>query len=273
MAHFFRDEIEIVLKVASASAMILDEMSGGEFVIQTKESSRDIVTEVDTRVEDEIRTLLKGSPHSIVGEERADTKGTGDYTWYLDPIDGTTNFVSKIPLFSTSIGLASRDSFHVGAVILPAMKELYFVNEQGAYLNAKKLEVGQADLKESLVAGAFSGTVGDPDYRSREHLLFGKINDQSRGCLRLGSASVNLCYAAANRLQACYGIRNKMWDVAGGIAIALAAGCKVYVERFPDTNEINYVVGNENVADVIADLVNGHELGSLKLISNERGLA
>jgi myo-inositol-1(or 4)-monophosphatase len=262
-------ESKLALKAVSAGAEILDR-EYKEIPFKTKESPRDIVTELDVVIEEKIREILKETEYQIIGEEiksgnHSDVSLKGG-VWVIDPIDGTSNFVSSLPIYSISVGFMFDSKFSVGAVIVPAQKELYFtMGSQSSFLNNKTLRVSSGDLGHSLIAVSFSGRANDEKARTREYAVFGKLNDMSRGCLRLGAASVNICYVAAGRLQCAYGISNKIWDVAGGLAIALRAGCKVYIEFVKGTNKINYAVGVNGVVDEIAKILRKEKLADLKL--------
>lgn len=265
-------EAELALKAAATSAELVESKFTGAAAVKTKESRRDVVTELDTIVERNIIDTLKTSGYDIVGEETAahGCRNTPPEkpTWFVDPIDGTANLVSSIPFYAISVGLVKMDDFLIGAVVLPAMKEIFFTfGDQGAFLNGARIRVKQAALEDSLIAASFSGGSDDDGRRKREFASFGEINDASRGCLRLGSASVNICYAAANRLQGAYGIHAKIWDVAGALAVASQAGCKIYVEWIEKTNLINYVAGAPRVADAIAKYVKKQELANVEEIS------
>jgi myo-inositol-1(or 4)-monophosphatase len=99
-----------------------------------------------------------------------------------------------------------------------------------------------------------------------EYELFGQLNDSTRGMLRTGSASINICYVAAGRLQSAYGINNRIWDVAGPLAIAQKAGADIYIEVRDNPSYVNYVAGVPGVADKIAKLLKEKDLADVKLI-------
>jgi len=262
-------ESELALRAVSSSADMLEETQIEGIAIRTKGNPRDIVTEIDIALEEKIRVILSSSGHHIIGEETfkdkfADVPSSGP-VWFIDPIDGTTNFISAIPYYSTCVGLVESSKFLVGAVAIPAFKEIYFtLGDEGSFRNGKALKVGTSDLTRSLVVAGFSGSPDNAETRKKEYELFGKINDSSRGCLRLGSASVNICNVTAGRLGAAYALSNKIWDVAGAISVAVQAGCRVYLERKGKVN-INYVVGAPGAADEIAE-----QLGKMNLAALER---
>ena len=265
-------ESELVLKAVSAGAKMLTQQKIEGLSVRSKGNPRDLVTELDVYIENQIKTMLGPSGYKILGEESVKEKDAADMgnepVWLIDPIDGTTNFVSSIPYHSVSVGLAVDSRFPVGAVAIPPLKELFFtMGEAGSYMNGKTLKAHHAKLENSLVVASFSGSSADKRSRSKEYEFFGNLNDISRGCLRLGSASVNICYAAAGRFNAAYGISNKIWDVAGALAVACLAGCRVYTERKSGSFMINYVAGAEGAADELAEMLRKNGLAKLVRIN------
>jgi myo-inositol-1(or 4)-monophosphatase len=266
----WHEESSIVLKAISSAASILEENSKSVITFNTKESNRDVVTELDLAIEEYLKKELSVSGHYIIGEETGVADNLDSLmkkpVWFLDPIDGTTNFISGIPLYCISAGLVADFDFVAGAVILPALKEIYFIAEGSAYMNGKSLKVHSCDLKNALTGMAFSGYSNDKKKRSKEYETFGQLNDLSRGCLRTGSAAINICYVAAGRLNAVLGIKNKIWDVAGAIAIAAAAGCHIYIEWIKDTPCINYIVGSPGASEELKLIITDQGLADLQLL-------
>ena len=265
-------ESELALKSVSTSAEIIEERWYEGLGHRTKGSWRDLVTELDIDIEKKIKEILGEIDYKIIGEES--TKGrkldidSQKPVWFVDPIDGTTNLVSSIPFYSTSVGLSVNSVFPVGAVAVPALKEIFFtLGDKGSFMNSRSLKVASADLKNSLISVGFSGDGQNNDKRKQEYDFFGMLNDKSRGCLRLGSAAVNACYVACGRLQATYAISNKIWDIAGGLAIAQAADCKVYIQWSAESPDISYVIGAPGVAEAIVDFIHSKKLAKLKPIA------
>ncbi|MFA5351397.1 MAG: inositol monophosphatase family protein [Candidatus Omnitrophota bacterium] len=262
-------ESRLALKAVSAGADMLDR-GYKEIPFRTKENSREIVTELDVIIEEKIRGILKETKHRVIGEEIKNSNYSGfpikGGVWVIDPIDGTSNFVSSLPIYSVSVGFMHNSKFSVGAVVIPAQKELFFtMGNQSSFMNNKTLRVDSGELEGALIAASFSSRASIGKSRIKEYEVFGKLNDMSRGCLRLGAASVNICYVAAGRLQCAYGISNKIWDVAGGLAIALRAGCKVYIEFIKGTSKVNYAVGVNGAVDEIASILKKERLADLEL--------
>lgn len=263
-------EAELALKAVSSSTELIEEAYPGGMAIATKGNPRDIVTAADVTIEEHITAILAASKHPVLGEEKSGSgtfKGAGGIFWAVDPIDGTTNFVSSIPLYAISVGLVDGKVFRIGAVSLPASKELYFTHgNDAAFRNGKRLAVRDAKLESSLLAAAFSSSRTDKEKRNIEFSVFGELNDSSRGCLRLGSAAVNICYVASGRLQCAYGVGNKIWDVAGALAVAGLAGAKVYLDMAAGSEEISYVVGAPGAADAVKEKLTAHGLGTFEIM-------
>ena len=229
-----------------------------DLATESKGNFRDIVTEADRAVERLIRDILAVTGFPMIGEEG---DGTSAFplshetpVWVVDPIDGTTNYANGLPTYCVSVGLCQGAAFLAGAVCLPKMGELFnTLGDDRAMLNGRFMTHKHKALKESLAAASFPAiSADDGGSHAAFYRLFGEIDGRTRGCLRTGSAAINLCYAAVGRLQAAYGLRAKIWDVAGGLAIARSAGCKMRVEPNAD-GTVNYVVGSTEAVEMIYD--------------------
>ena len=259
------EEFNLAMKSISTGLEIVDRKKN-DFSVQTKESLRDIVTNIDVEIEHRIKEILRDSPYKIIGEESFSNTQQMDWKnetfWAIDPIDGTTNMVAGIPFYCISLGLIEKSRFELGVVAVPAQEKLYFSFNGQAYSNNKKLQVKPVHFKESLNACAFSGKIYSEN-RHLEYDVFGSINDNTRGCLRTGSATINICYVAAGQLQSAYGINNRIWDVAAALAIAHHAGAQIYIEWKQDGSFINYAVGVPGVVEEIVKILNEKLLTNL----------
>ncbi|MEN9841249.1 MAG: hypothetical protein RL376_1049 [Verrucomicrobiota bacterium] len=224
---------ELLLQVSKLA------LGAGEIVMRhfaapiptTSKSSRiDIVTAADTEVEAFIvGELTRLFPeHHIVGEEGggqgAVAAGAASH-WFVDPIDGTVNFASKLPHFCTSIALATADRQPLlGVVYDPTRRELFTaVRGGGACLNGQPIRVTQtAELVDAVVTSGFPyDKHTNPDNNLREWAAF---LTRIRGERRLGSAALDLCYVAAGRLDGYWEKDLKTYDVMAGMLIAREAG-------------------------------------------------
>jgi myo-inositol-1(or 4)-monophosphatase len=249
-------ETRLALYAAIEGARIAIQ-SGTAPEIQAKESSRDIVTTVDIKVDKCINTILSESAYPILSEEAVARPvpdiESGQLYWVIDPIDGTANFVNGLEYFGVAIGLCRGMDFLVGAVCIPRIDQLYCtLDSSRALLNGRHLIHKHSGVSDALIAASFSGYFSNAHERAKEYTLFGKINNQTRGCLRLGSAAANICFTAAGRLQAAYGLNARLWDVAGAIAIAKGAGCAVLLAPSPyGPFRVDYIVGSRDVVTAI----------------------
>jgi myo-inositol-1(or 4)-monophosphatase len=189
-----------------------------------EKGSRDLVTEFDTRSEMLIRErLTRETPGvAIVGEEGGGT--ASGVTWYVDPLDGTMNFVHGHPFFCVSIGAVDADGPLCGAVVAPAIGlEWWGSRDAGAFRNGAPCRVSPTErLSESLLATGF------PPDRSKhpESNLptFNEVMQHVQGVRRCGSAAIDSCFVADGTYDGYWERALHTWDIAAGCAIALAAG-------------------------------------------------
>jgi myo-inositol-1(or 4)-monophosphatase len=200
-------------------------------VVEQKSSPTDSVTQYDRLAESLIvkRILSRFPDHAIVGEEGSRNAGEGVYQWIIDPLDGTTNFMHGIPIFSISIALYEREKPLVGVVYDPTRDECFTaVTNQGAFLkdksgNVRKLSVSHAQkLIHSLLATGFPYDCHtNPQNNIAEIETFVK---KAQGVLRLGSAALAVCYVASGRLEGYWEHKLSSWDVAASRLIVEEAG-------------------------------------------------
>ena len=194
----------------------------------TKSTATDLVTDLDRAAE---RLVVEGirdarPDDAIVGEEGTDREGTSGISWFIDPIDGTTNFVYNVPAWSTSVAAADADGALVGAVYVPAIGELFAAARgSGATLDREPIACsGLTELSRALVATGFSYR---PERRREQAAVVEHLIGDVRDIRRLGSAALDLCYVAAGRFDAYFETGLNAWDMAAGELIAREAGCRV----------------------------------------------
>ncbi|MDX2185393.1 MAG: inositol monophosphatase family protein [Opitutaceae bacterium] len=195
-----------------------------------KSSRIDVVTAADQEAEAVIVQALstRFPDHHIVGEEgggQGAPAGTAPYHWFVDPIDGTVNFASKVPHFCISIALATPAREPVLGVILdPTRNELFTATRGGgAFLNGNRIHVsGTLDLIDSVVASGFPyDKHTNPDNNLREWAAFLK---RIRGERRFGSAALDLAYVAAGRFDGYWEKGLKPYDSMAGVLLVREAG-------------------------------------------------
>ena len=168
------------------------------------------------------KELAKAFPdHGILGEEGAKKNSGHDFTWIIDPVDGTTNFAHGHPYFAVSIGLAYQGTPIIGVVYAPLLNELYTAAQgQGAYLNDKKIIVSATKkLQFSLLSTGFTYKRRGINLPNFEHFLY-----STQGIRRGGAASIDLCYVAAGRIDGYWELGLKPWDITAGVCILKEAG-------------------------------------------------
>jgi myo-inositol-1(or 4)-monophosphatase len=188
-----------------------------------------LVTEADQKVERFIaESLQKAFPtHGIVAEEGTLVPPKGNFTWMVDPLDGTTNYAHHFPLFSVSLALLEENKPVLGVIVVPLLKEeFYAVKGEGAFLNGKAIHVSEvSDLGKAFL------TTGVP-YSVRENVdfhlgLYRKFLLRAFAVRRGGSACIDLCYVACGRFDGYWEAGLQPWDAAAGILLVEEAGGKV----------------------------------------------
>jgi len=192
----------------------------------------DLVTQYDVETENYILGELKRyfPDHTLVGEESHKGGYDFDKAIYIDPIDGTTNFIHGIPHLAISIGVWESGLPVMAVVYNPILDEMFYATkDQGAYCNEKRLTVStQERLQQSLIATGFPYVKVDRGVEY--HWVIESMTSllpNIRDIRRLGAAAIDLCYLAEGRTDGFYEIDLKPWDVAGGILILLEAGGEV----------------------------------------------
>jgi myo-inositol-1(or 4)-monophosphatase len=199
--------------------------SAGHIDGDTKSSLTDVVTEFDRAAEDHIVGELRRlrPDDAIIGEEGTDDDGTSGYAWFLDPIDGTTNFVYDQPAWACSIGVALHGDMQAGAVFVPPLDEMFTAAlGAGATRDGQPITTSaQTDLSLALVGTGFGYRA---ETRRQQAVFLTGLITQVRDIRRLGSAAVDLCMVACGRLDAYYELHLNSWDAAAGELIAREAG-------------------------------------------------
>jgi myo-inositol-1(or 4)-monophosphatase len=194
----------------------------------------DLVTVADRTVEKLIHERLGEAfpEHGVFGEEGTRLRLGGEFRWFVDPLDGTTNFAHGFPHFCVSLGLEQRplglssteDGVLVAAVIYDPLLDELFTAERGhgAWLNGRRMQVSRnALLAESLVATGFPS---HKRHASPNIHFYQEFTLRSHGVRRAGSAALDLAYVAAGRLDAFWEFNLNTWDTAAGLLLVEEAG-------------------------------------------------
>lgn len=228
--------------------------------IDSKSSLTDSVTEMDRASEALlVEMLLEGrGEDAILGEEGADRAGTSGVRWVIDPIDGTTNYIYRIPMWSVSVGI-ELDGDSVGGVVhVPAIGETYLARDgQGAIgrTPSGEQQLRVTDIKElsmALVATGF-GYVGTR--RNSQAAVVRETLPRMRDIRRTGCASMDLCWLAAGRLDAYYERGLKPWDLCAGGVIAREAGARIEGLNGQAAGEDLVIAANPDLFPALHDLL------------------
>lgn len=203
--------------------------------IDTKYNSYDVVTRADKESEALIIGKIRESypGHSILAEESGEHDQPGHWRWVIDPLDGTTNYSSGLPIFCVSIALERDSESVVGVVYAPYLDEMYSaVKGKGATLNGRSISCSKkTSLAESVVSTGVP--VNRKDNPDNNVASMARVCLEVRGLRLLGSAAMDLCHTAAGYLDAYWELALHRWDVAAGSLIASEAGARVEYYR-PD---------------------------------------
>ncbi|TAJ15325.1 MAG: inositol monophosphatase [Planctomycetota bacterium] len=209
--------------------------------ITRKSSARDLVTRADVEAERAIVAAIRAAfpDHAIEAEEEVRDAADGRPRWFVDPLDGTTNFVHELPAFCASIALYADGAPQVAVVHAPRFSETFHATRGGgAWLEtahfgagaARRLSVSAASaLSESVVATGFPYKRNEMRAQGIEDNLgnFSRVFYEVRGLRRMGSAAIDLAYVAAGRFDAFWELHLSPHDVAAGALLVQEAGGEV----------------------------------------------
>lgn len=230
------DYLSVCLEAAHAGGQILLDW---QHRFSAKEKSRrDLVTEADVASQEAIRQILhKAFPnHDFLGEEDAADRvsrglpklGTrrSAFRWIVDPLDGTVNYVHRLPGYAVAIALQENTDLLVGVVFDPLSGDC-FIGQRGqpATLNGRAIATsGCRAAEQALIAVSFSSNV---PRGSIEITRFVEALHACQSVRRMGSAALNLCYVACGRLDAYWATSVAIWDVAAGLLVLKEAGGQI----------------------------------------------
>ncbi|MSQ52373.1 MAG: inositol monophosphatase [Betaproteobacteria bacterium] len=222
--------LTIAVKAARRAGTIINRAARDvDQVTVTRKRHNDFVTEVDRGAETAIIDVIRASypDHAILAEESgksAGVRGGAEYTWIIDPLDGTTNFIHGFPQYAVSIGVMYRQTLTHGVIYDSFKNELFHASRGGgAYLNDKRIRVSKRTrLADGLIGTGFPYSNMD----SLDHYLamFRAVVSQVAGVRRAGAAALDLAYVAAGRLDGFWELGLSPWDIAAGIIIIQEAG-------------------------------------------------
>jgi myo-inositol-1(or 4)-monophosphatase len=216
--------LETAAEIAREAGTLLAGYFERRVAIESK-GEFDLVTEADRASEKLIVERLRAHfpSHSIVAEEGGGIEAGSEYRWYVDPLDGTTNFAHSFPQFNVTMALEKAGELLVGVIFDPTRGELFAAERgSGAALNARRISVSKtASVSSSLLATGFASRKRHRDVNVH---FFYQLAMQSHGVRRPGAAALDLAYVASGRLDGFWEFSLNPWDVAAGVLLVREAG-------------------------------------------------
>jgi myo-inositol-1(or 4)-monophosphatase len=211
-------------KASDIMVRAFDRLDG--LVVEEK-SKNDYVSAVDRDCEAAIIEILHQAypSHGIIGEEHGESYSSDEYTWIVDPLDGTTNYVQGIPHFAVSIALRHGRTLEHGVIVDPLMNEEFVASRgKGAQLNGKRIRVRNRNrLDTALVASGLPPALVESAIEP--YTLMQRDCTAACGAMRRsGSAALDLAYVAAGRFDVFWEPGLKIWDMAAGVVLVREAG-------------------------------------------------
>lgn len=188
----------------------------------------DLVTIADRKSEALILERIRHQfpAHDVMGEEGTRIDSGSDYKWYVDPLDGTTNFAHGFPVFCVSLGVEYRGRRAAGVIYDPTRDEMFAAElDQGARLNGRPIHVSTT----SRLADCLVGT-GFPSHKRHKNpniYFYHQLTLRTHGVRRAGSAALDLCNVACGRFDGFWEFNLNPWDTVAGVLIAEEAGARV----------------------------------------------
>jgi myo-inositol-1(or 4)-monophosphatase len=256
--------LETAVEIAREAGALLATMFERRVAIETK-GEYDLVTEADRASERLVveRLSTHFPAHGIVAEEGGGHESASGYRWYVDPLDGTTNFAHSFPMFNVTLALEDSGELIAGVIFDPIRNELFAAERgSGAYLNNRRIRVSQTKrLSDSLLATGF------PSRKRHLNLnihFYHQLAMLTHGVRRCGSAAIDLAYVACGRLDGFWEFGLNPWDMAAGRLLVAEAGGKhsgmhgePHQLRGPDLLVDNGLIHDE-IVSLFAEVFRGH---------------
>lgn len=219
------EALVVALNACDQASVILKKYYGRLKAIDEKFQAG-LVSEADREAEDAIKAVIFSAfpNHQILGEETGlSGQAPAAPLWLIDPLDGTTNYVHRVPFFCTSIGLEINGELMIGVVDAPMLGTRYHaISGRGAFLNGEPIRISErTKVSDGLFATGFSSHDNTLDEQLE---LLSVVIRQARGIRRLGAAALDLCLVAEGVFDGFWEKNLKPWDTAAGVLIAREAG-------------------------------------------------
>ncbi|MCF8262178.1 MAG: inositol monophosphatase [Melioribacteraceae bacterium] len=251
--------IQQVKQIALEAGEIIRDGFGKNISFEYKTNESNLVTEIDKKAEAAIINFIKKEfpDHSILAEESGAEQKESEFTWVIDPLDGTTNFAHGLPIFSVSIGI-ERGGETIYGVVYDVMRDVCYSAEKGkgAFANDRKITVNDNDnLNHSLLVTGFPYNISEnPSGAFEKFVSFLKV---ARGVRRLGSAAIDFCYVAEGAFDGFWEVSLNPWDVSAGILIVREAGGMVtdFSMKEINSSSIQFLASNGKIHKSMVEIL------------------
>lgn len=251
--------INKVINIAKEAGEVIRDGFRENISIEFKTGENNLVTNIDKAAEKIILYFIKKEypAHSVIAEESGTDIKSSEFTWVVDPLDGTTNFAHGLPIFGVSIGVQKNNQTIIG-VIYDVMRDVVYSAEKGSgsYENDKKISVSNnSNLNKGVLVTGFPYDLENVDNAVK---IFGKFLVKTRGVRRLGSAAIDMCYVASGVFDGFWEEDLHPWDVCAGMLLVEEAGGKVsnFKDKPIDIFSNQFLTTNGLVHNAMVDVIN-----------------
>ncbi|MEO8096670.1 MAG: inositol monophosphatase family protein [Acidobacteriota bacterium] len=216
--------LETAVDIAGEASALVSDYARRHVAIELK-GDHDLVTAADRASEKLIVERLRREypTHSIVAEEGGDHSGSSEYCWYVDPLDGTTNFAHGFPVYNVTLALEHAGELIAGVIADPTRSEVFSAERgAGAFLNGDRIHVSKAARLDHALVG--TGFPSRKRHRNVNVHYFHQISMVTHGVRRAGAAALDLAYVACGRLDMFWEFQLNPWDIAAGVLLIREAG-------------------------------------------------
>ncbi len=258
--EFLDRALDVAVAAAKEAGKILVKRQFNGLQVGFKDGNvKNVVTNADTEADAIIRgIILKNFPeHSIISEEDAPKKGN-EYTWHVDPLDGTTNYSKGANYYCVSIALAKGSELLLGVIYSPVTSELYTaISGKGAFLNGKKISTGSTNSLEQALVCVDTAYVDAERKKAVEVLQ--KLLPNVKSIRIKGAGALTLCEVAAGKADAYIRMGSSAWDYAAGTLILREAGGIV-----TDTGNVPWELNSKTILAAVTEELHGKIIENLQ---------
>ncbi len=220
-------ELDVARRIVMRAGRLLRENQSGRRSIHYKAGAGNLVTDMDRASEELIVSALQREfpDHAIVAEERGAT-GDSPHRWYVDPLDGTTNYAHGFPVWAVTVAYERDGRLEAGVTYAPVLGDLYWARRGGgAFRNGRPIHVSTCRrVRRALLCTGFSYQL---EWRAKNLRYFAAFLMKAQAVRRVGAASLDLCWTAAGAFDGFWEMRLGSWDMAAGTLILEEAGARV----------------------------------------------